>query len=57
MPVSRCLVVSNLPKTTKNMVHLYFENEKISGGGPIEKIEFEKDLDVCMVVFQTNGSK
>ncbi|KAL3864767.1 hypothetical protein ACJMK2_006423 [Sinanodonta woodiana] len=50
--VSSSIIISNLKTTTtKDTIQLYFENEKRSWGGPVEKVEFCRDEEYCLVHF------
>ncbi|XP_052770999.1 protein mono-ADP-ribosyltransferase PARP14-like [Mya arenaria] len=45
VPMSNCIVVFNIPdNVTKDMVELYFENNKRSNGGPVSKVGMFKPL-------------
>ncbi|KAL3864673.1 hypothetical protein ACJMK2_006335 [Sinanodonta woodiana] len=53
VPVSNCILVLNLKiETTDDTIELYFENEKRSWGGPVEKVEFRRDEEYCLVFFE-----
>ncbi|KAL3863208.1 hypothetical protein ACJMK2_004974 [Sinanodonta woodiana] len=53
VPISRCVLVTNLAATTsKDTVQLYFENARRSGGGPVEKVEINKEAGECLVYFE-----
>ncbi|WAR21743.1 PAR14-like protein, partial [Mya arenaria] len=52
VPISNCIVVFNIPdNVTKDMVELYFENNKRSNGGPVSKVGMFKSLGFCLVYF------
>ncbi|WAR21754.1 Y508-like protein [Mya arenaria] len=52
VPMSNCIVVFNIPdNVTKDMVELYFENNKRSNGGPVSKVGMFKPLGFCLVYF------
>ncbi|WAR21773.1 hypothetical protein MAR_015747 [Mya arenaria] len=52
VPISNCILVSNMPdNVTKDMVELYFENNRRSNGGPVSKVEMFKTLGYCLVYF------
>ncbi|KAK3598393.1 hypothetical protein CHS0354_019796 [Potamilus streckersoni] len=54
--VSNCILVLNLKiSTTEDTIELYFENEKRSKGGPVEKIEFHRDKEYCLVYFEDHN--
>lgn len=51
VPVSNCVVVSNLkPDVTKDTVEYYFENKRKSGGGEVDKVVMQDD-GKCFVYF------
>ncbi|KAK3598400.1 hypothetical protein CHS0354_019803 [Potamilus streckersoni] len=51
--VSNCILVLNLKiTTTEDTIELYFENEKRSWGGPVEKVEFKREEEYCLVFFE-----
>ncbi|KAL3864677.1 hypothetical protein ACJMK2_006338 [Sinanodonta woodiana] len=51
--VSNSIIISNLKTTTtEDTIELYFENEKRSWGGPVEKVEFKRDEEYCLVFFE-----
>ncbi|KAL3863204.1 hypothetical protein ACJMK2_004970 [Sinanodonta woodiana] len=53
VPISRCVLVTNLAITTsKDTVHLYFENARRCGGGPVEKVEMNKEARECFIYFE-----
>ncbi|XP_052226217.1 protein mono-ADP-ribosyltransferase PARP14-like isoform X1 [Dreissena polymorpha] len=52
VPISNCVLVSNISDTaTVDMVSLYFENEKRSNGGPVDKVEMFSTQNYCLVYF------
>ncbi|KAL3863202.1 hypothetical protein ACJMK2_004968 [Sinanodonta woodiana] len=53
VPISRCVLVTNLAITTsKDTVQLYFENARRCGGGPVEKVEMNKEARECFIYFE-----
>ncbi|KAK3598391.1 hypothetical protein CHS0354_019795 [Potamilus streckersoni] len=55
--VSNCILVLNLKiTTTEDEIELYFENEKRSWGGPVEKVEFKREEEYCLVYFEDHAS-
>ncbi|KAL3864768.1 hypothetical protein ACJMK2_006424 [Sinanodonta woodiana] len=51
--VSNSIIISNLKTTTtEDTIQLYFENEKRSYGGPVEKVEFKREEEYCLVFFE-----
>ncbi|KAK3598392.1 hypothetical protein CHS0354_019795 [Potamilus streckersoni] len=54
--VSNCILVLNLKiTTTEDEIELYFENEKRSWGGPVEKVEFKREEEYCLVYFEDHA--
>ncbi|WAR21762.1 LOW QUALITY PROTEIN: PAR10-like protein [Mya arenaria] len=52
VPISNCIIVSNISDNVhKDMVELYFENNKRSNGGPVSKVEMFKNQGYCLVYF------
>ncbi|XP_052261005.1 protein mono-ADP-ribosyltransferase PARP14-like isoform X1 [Dreissena polymorpha] len=52
VPISNCVLVSNISDTaTVDMVSLYFENEKRSNGGQVDKMEMFSTQNYCLVYF------
>ncbi|WAR21737.1 PAR14-like protein, partial [Mya arenaria] len=52
VPISNCILVSNISDSaTKDMIELYFENNKRSNGGPVSKVEMFKNQGYCLVYF------
>ncbi|KAK3606054.1 hypothetical protein CHS0354_006399, partial [Potamilus streckersoni] len=53
VPISRCVLVTNLAtKTSEDTMHLYFENTRRSGGGPVKKVEMNKEAGECLIFFE-----
>ncbi|KAK3598396.1 hypothetical protein CHS0354_019799 [Potamilus streckersoni] len=51
--VSNCIIISNLKiTTTEDTIEFYFENEKRSLGGPVQKVEFNREEEYCLVFFE-----
>lgn len=58
MAVSRSLMISGLdPKTSQELLHMYFENYRISGGGPIEHINHEPNRGMAVITFENASGK
>ena len=36
----------------EDMMQLIFSNQKRSGGGPIDRVEFEKDKDMMLITYE-----
>ncbi|KAH3870596.1 hypothetical protein DPMN_033784, partial [Dreissena polymorpha] len=52
VPISNCVLVSNISDTvTVDMVSLYFENEKRSNGGQVDKVEMFSTQNYWLVYF------
>ncbi|KAL3863200.1 hypothetical protein ACJMK2_004966 [Sinanodonta woodiana] len=53
VPISICVLVTNLAtKTSEDTVQMYFENARRSGGGPVEKVEMNKEAGECLIYFE-----
>ncbi|XP_062593153.1 protein mono-ADP-ribosyltransferase PARP14-like, partial [Saccostrea cucullata] len=49
----RAVKVTNLPpKTSEDQIELFFENSRKSGGGEVEKVEFDEDSNSAVVWFK-----
>ena len=44
-------------KTTEDSITNYFENERRSGGGAVESVEFQSDTGVALVTFEDANGK
>ena len=44
-------------KTTKDSIINYFENERRSGGGAVESVEFQCDTGVALLTFEDANGK
>ncbi|XP_077991348.1 uncharacterized protein LOC144445610 [Glandiceps talaboti] len=50
---TQCIVVKDLPKTvSEETLELYFESWKRSGGGDVEKVEYDKVKNTAIVYFK-----
>lgn len=54
LSVEVCAVeISGIPKTcSKDLISLFFENEKRSGGGAIQDMIFDADSGVAIITFE-----
>ena len=51
--VPDCIRVTNLKAgTSEDMVELYFENTKRSGGGEVREVELDEDRNQAIVFFE-----
>ena len=51
--VPDCIRVTNLkPGTSEDMIELYFENTKRSGGGEVREVELDEDRNQAIVFFE-----
>ncbi|XP_021378675.1 poly [ADP-ribose] polymerase 14-like isoform X2 [Mizuhopecten yessoensis] len=51
VPVPSVVLVKNCPDVSEDTILLFFENEKRSGGGDVEKVELILDHQECLVHF------
>ena len=58
VPISNCLLVENLSdKTTEDTICFYFENQRKSKGGPVEKVDMVPEENRCFVYFEDHEGK
>ena len=50
--VSTILVTNLPPNVTDQQIELFFENSKKSGGGEVQRVEYEKKARSAMVTFK-----
>ena len=52
VPITNCIIVTNIPEVSEDMFQYYFESKK-SGGGEteVEKVEIHSDENYCLVFF------
>ena len=50
VPLTNCIIVTDIPRTTEDTFKYYFESKK-SGGGDVEKVELHDDENYCLVFF------
>lgn len=56
--VTNCILVRGLAaNTSKDMMELYFENHRKSGGGPVLDVELNNEENCAIVVFEDYSSK
>ncbi|XP_033757570.1 protein mono-ADP-ribosyltransferase PARP14-like [Pecten maximus] len=51
VPVSSVVLVKDCPDVSNDAIMLFFENEKKSGGGDVEKVEIMSQRSECLVHF------
>jgi hypothetical protein len=50
-------VTGILKKCSTEFISLFFENEKRSGGGPIQEMEFDENSGVAVITFENADSE
>ncbi|XP_072025000.1 protein mono-ADP-ribosyltransferase PARP14-like [Amphiura filiformis] len=51
--VTDCILVQGLETNiSEDMLELYFENERKSGGGPVTDVEFDEESNIAIVFFE-----
>ena len=59
VPLTNCIIVTDIPSVTSDTFKYYFESKK-SGGGEkdVEKVELHEDENYCLVFFaKTEGTR
>ena len=56
--VTNCILVRGLAaNTSKDMMELYFENHRKSGGGPVSDVQIDTEENCAVVVFEEYSSR
>ncbi|KAL3865237.1 hypothetical protein ACJMK2_006852, partial [Sinanodonta woodiana] len=54
--ISNCILVQNLqPSSSHDAILLYFENERRSGGGDVERVEMKTEERYCLIYFEEHS--
>ena len=56
--ITNCILVRGLAaNTSKDMVELYFENSRKSGGGPVSDVQIDTEENCAVVIFEEYASR
>lgn len=59
LPKQQCTVkVTDLPtEVTEDVLTNYFENERRSKGGPVSRVDIDRDHQTCWITFESPGGR
>ena len=53
VPITNCIIVTDIPDVSEDTFLNYFESKKSGGGGKdVEKVELHDDENYCLVFFE-----